>query len=108
MVETEAAKLTQMLREGTEEGLRGIRRCLAESGLDPDEVALADLFEDDERCLFGVLVAPDGRAFTFDYRWEDEALDDGRLLSLKDITDTWEGSPYWPEVKHGRRLLRLS
>jgi hypothetical protein len=102
-----AAMFTKELRNCTAANFSGIRRCLTEAGLDPDELALADLFEDDERCLFGVVVAPDGRAFTFRYLWNEDELETGRFANLSDISATSEDTPYWLEVRHGRRLLGL-
>ena len=57
---------TRLLRKSGDPVWARLRELLRARGLDPGQVALANLFPDDTNMEFGIVVTPDGRVYEFD------------------------------------------
>lgn len=68
-----AARYTPMLRGSEEPRWERLRRKLEEVGVTATDAAIGTLFPDDVRLEFGVVVARDGRCFSFDFDFRRDA-----------------------------------
>jgi hypothetical protein len=107
--EPQAAILTRELRSSEEPLFHRLRELLASSGIDVDRAVLAQLFPDDVDQEFGVLLAGDGRVFTFVLHYGGGDLNTqvrtSVLASWTDISDRWEASPYRKYVLEALPLI---
>lgn len=86
----------------------GLRRLLRERGIDPEDVILADSFDDDVDESVGVLILPDGTAKHFRHRYLEEEPDRDELLEWCDAADVSDRTfvELWePAIEKGRALL---
>jgi hypothetical protein len=111
----EATPDTRLLREGVDPYYARLRELLTLRGLDPDVVALAEFFPDDNACLFGIVAAPTGQVFEFDFDFHD-FRDKGDLRfqiahavisSWTETTETWQQRPFAESVETARRTIGL-
>lgn len=107
--EPQAAILTRELRSSEEPLFHRLRELLASSGIDVHRAVLAQLFPDDVDQEFGVLLAGDGRVFTFVLHYGGGDLNTQArtsvLASWTDISDRWEASPYRKYVLEALPLI---
>jgi hypothetical protein len=106
----EARLETEALRTSHEPQYQRLRQLLVERGLDPQQLVLSEFFNDERKLMFGVLVAPDRRIWTFyvdelDSDAGDQTQRAARLYAWTDLTDSWENSGYEQGVKDGLQVL---
>ena len=61
---------THLLRTDLSPMFERLRLLFSERGVDPKAAQLAQLFSDDNSLQYGIVVAPNGQVFEFDYVWE--------------------------------------
>ncbi len=83
-----------------------MRRLLAERGVDPSTVVLADSHDDAEDEDTGVLVTTDEAVIEWRRRYVDGDPARDELLDWRDITAAWEGGPWADRVREGLDLQR--
>lgn len=101
---------TSDLRLSTQPRWERVRTRLAQAGIAPEDAAIARKNTEDSALEFVVLVARDGRGFSFEFDWlRDE---EGRGLSYEDArVSEWEEldkaarETYAPELEVGREVL---
>jgi hypothetical protein len=76
-----------------------LRALLLGHGIDPAVAVFARSFEDDAQLEFGIIVAPDGRVFEFDYDYRERAEGEGDLTRWEEITQRWESRPGAEDIK---------
>lgn len=106
---SQATDLTRMLRQSDDPLFTRARELLASLDVDVKTVVMAQFFSDDGDQEFGVLVTPTGDVFTFVFYWGrrgdlKEQLRTARIADWRDITGTWETSPYRRYVKEALAL----
>lgn len=84
-------QLTQLLRHGEDPLWSRLRELLQDKGLDPQQLVLAESFEDDEGLEFGIVVTPAERAFQYDLSYSTESPEDAKL-------EDWQELPLNAEV----------
>src|SRR5687767_4732350 len=99
------AGLTDELRSSALPIFVRLRELLRARGIEPSVSALAELFTDDGSLEFGIVVTPDGRVFQFDYDYLGRDIGAGELSTFRDLTSTWQASPYDKQVKAARIYL---
>ncbi len=77
--------------------------------MDPDHVALAELFPDDTDMEFGTVVVPDGQVFEFDLVYGKGDLKTAAGTAIigdwRDRTDWWRDTPFRPQIESAFRFL---
>ena len=101
-----AAELTALLRSSEDPLWRRLRSLLEAKGLQPTTVTVADLFRDDTSLEFGLIVTPDHRVFQFDFDYLHKTVPTGVFSEWRDITATWQGSPYQQQVSAALRVAK--
>jgi hypothetical protein len=107
--DSQAAHLTRMLRDSDDPLFSRTRELLSDLGVDAHAVRLAQFFPDDVDQEFGVLVAADRRVFTFVLHYGRRGdlknqLLTSKIAELRDITESWEASPYRRNVNEALAL----
>ena len=109
MEDDPAATSTRLLRVDAHPMWARLRDLLRERGLDPDHVAIADLFPDDTDMEFGIVVVPDGQVFEFDLVYGRGDLNTAAATAIigdwRDRTDSWRDSPFRPQIESAFRFL---
>jgi hypothetical protein len=67
---------------------------LAERGLDPHTIFLADLWPEDVAMEEGVLVTVEGDVFGFDFSWLHTSRHEGSITDWRDLTSCWRIDAY--------------
>jgi hypothetical protein len=73
----DARRLTEELRTSDKPQWKAVRRFLTDTGFDPQESAVGDLFPE-QPGDFGVLVTAERRVFTFEVGWEPVRAEQGK------------------------------
>ena len=104
-----AARSTELLRTGSERTWVRLRELLREKGLNPSDVVLADMFPDDPGMEFGIVVAPEGRVYEFDFiHGNGDLLTSAATATLwnwRDRSEDWHEGHARRAVEAGLRLL---
>jgi hypothetical protein len=109
---TAAAKNTRDLRHSDEPRWRRLRQRLEQEGLAIEDAVVADKNTEDTSLEFGIVVARDGRAFSFEFDWlRDEegrelAYEDARVSSWEEIDQWRKETTYGRELEIGREILK--
>ena len=86
-----------------------LRALLRERGLDPDRIALADLFPDDTDTEFGIVVTPELQVYEFDLVYGKGDLNQQAASAIitdwRDRTDWWRDTSHRAEIESALRLL---
>lgn len=102
---------TRLLREGQDDGYNRLRTLLAERGLNPDVVALAECYPDDSRLWFGIVVTPDAQVYEFDYDFSGPGdlrrqLANGVFSAWTETTNEWQARAGAESVMAALRFLQ--
>jgi hypothetical protein len=101
---------TRLLREGQDEGYKRLRTLLSERGMDPDAVALAECYPDDNRVWFGVVVTPEARVYEFDFDFSGPGdirtqFANGVFSAWDETTERWRDRAGADSVEAALRFL---
>jgi hypothetical protein len=99
---------TDLLRTGTGGRAIGIRRCLAEKGIDVAAGFVAEWFPDDPSFDFGVFVTASGGVFQFGYDYLRQPESEGAFREWVDLTASWQESPYTESVAAAFEVLKAT
>ena len=98
--------MTSALLHGDDVLWDRLRVLLQERGIAPDDALLLDLFPDDTKLEFGLLITPDGRCISFDFDYLDREIADGVFSGWSDLTDRWQATPYADLFRVGTMMHR--
>jgi hypothetical protein len=79
-----AETLTSEFRTSSEGRWVNLREALSRLGYSPRDVAIGDLFDDDSRQDFGILLTRSGAAFSFDLEYVGKRKDHHALVARLD------------------------
>jgi hypothetical protein len=104
-----AALSTDLLRAGVEPTWVRLRELLQEKGLDPSAVVLAEMYPDDPGMEFGIVVAPGGAVYEFDFIYGKGDLQTqaatATIWNWRDRSLDWQKGTHRRAVEAGLRLL---
>ncbi|MEZ4590208.1 MAG: hypothetical protein R3D55_03575 [Chloroflexota bacterium] len=98
--------LTQLLRESDEPLWRRIRELHLKKNLKPEELILVDCFPDDDEFEFGIVLTKEKEVFQFGFSYSDRPVSEGEFLEWKNITNTWQASPYHKLIELSMKMLK--
>ena len=87
-------KQTKILRNSNESMVSGIRRCIEEKGIKPNEIIVAEWFPDDTSFEFGIIVTGDNKVYQFGYDYMNKPEGNGCLDEWVNLTNTWKNMPH--------------
>jgi len=100
---------TRLLRADDEPVYSRLRVLVAELGMDPDAVALAEFFADDCHAFFGIIATPAGQVYEFVFYLGSgdiaAQISTGTLSELTDTTTLWRDRPFSDSVERALTSL---
>ena len=102
---------TALMRRDPAPRWERLRRKIVDEGLDPEVVALADLFPDDTARETGVLVTLESRAFEFVFELDIEApdfetqYDNSRVIAWMEVTSASDRFAHQVAIQAGKQIL---
>jgi hypothetical protein len=109
----EAVRRTRELRTSEEPRWERVRDRLASEGVSPDDVVIAEFFNDDWNLDFCLLVVRDGRAFGVDLDYHRDKAGNPIEKPEEAFISSWKSYPegqhlpvYAKEIELGLQLLR--
>jgi hypothetical protein len=90
---------THILRTDLSPMFQRLRLLFSERGVDPKTALLAQLFSDDNSLEYGIVVAPNGQVFEFDYDYLGRDIGAGDLVRWTDISAEWKSNAWHSEVR---------
>ncbi|HST07921.1 MAG TPA: hypothetical protein VLJ83_07095 [Gemmatimonadaceae bacterium] len=82
-------ELTASLRASDEKLFPALRRLLADRGIDAGTSVLVELFSDDRKFEYGIVVTADGAVFQFGLDCMDRTPEDAEVIEWIDWTSTY-------------------
>lgn len=105
MEENHINELTQLMRKREDPLWSRIRELLEEKGLEINKSILVDCFPDDEDFEFGIVLTKEQTVFQFGFNYLDSPISKGAFSEWKNITNTWQTSPYRKQIELGLQML---
>lgn len=102
---------TVALRSSTQPRWQRLRQRLEEEGIDPEDAAIPDRHTEDTALEFGIVVAKDGRAFSFEFDFlrDEKGLEleyeDARVTAWEELNEH-RRQIYQREVALGQQVLK--
>lgn len=91
MIPRDPAQFTPLLRSGQDPLWVRMRDLLVHRGFDPSTLMLTWCCPDDVGLEMGEIVTSDLRAFEFEFRYEEGAVENGELIVWKEVSHLPKG-----------------